>query len=162
MKINGKVIAIREVQEVELIRSKAEDTIKLKVSGYPIGIRRLYESINPKPQPPKIATGVMRVGQKEPETKLDYENEAYGKAIAEWYYLEKFFVICKCLEVDKDLEITNACDNVESIRLFVKELDEAGFSEGDLGKIWDAIETATRIDPKAVEAAKESFAASLT
>src|SRR5690348_9515310 len=128
MKINGKVIAIREVQKVELIRSNAQDSIVLKVSGYPIGIRRSYGAINPKPQPPKVATNVMRVGQKEPETKLDYENADYVKAIADWYYLEKFFVVRKCLEVDKDLEITNPCDTVESIRAFVQELSDAGFS----------------------------------
>lgn len=162
MKLNGKVVAIREVQEVVLDRTKEEDCIKLKVSGYPIGIRRAYEAIMPKPLPPKVVSKVQRVGKSEPETTLDYENPDYVKAIAEWYYLDKFFIIYKCLEVDKNLQFDNDCSSRESIHAFAKELSDAGFSEGDLGKIWDAIEAATKVSPKAIEEAKEVFAASLT
>ncbi len=162
MKINGKAIEIREVIEVKLNRTNDAHSIKLKVSGYPIGIRRMYESTYQKPMPPKVPTGVQRVGQKEPETVLNYEDPTYVTLISDWFYFQKFFIIRKCLEVDKDAEFDSDCSTMESIKAFEQELHAAGFSEGDLGVIWDAIEQATKIDPKAVEAAKATFSASLT
>jgi hypothetical protein len=161
MKLNGKAVAIREVQEVRLERSNSEQTIVLKVSGYPIGIRRAYETVYPKPQAPIVESKIVRVG-KEPEKSVNYDDPEYIKKISDWIYFEKFFIIHKCLSVDTNLEMEQSCKTIESIKLFEVELYNAGFSEGDIGRIFDAIQSATNIQPKAIEEAKENFTASLT
>jgi len=161
MKLNGKVVSIREVQEVRLDRSNSEQSIVLKVSGYPIGIRRAYETVYPKPQAPLVVSTTVRVG-KEPEKSVNYDDPDYIKKISDWIYFEKFFIIHKCLSVDSNLIMENDCSTIESIKLFELELLNAGFSEGDIGRIFDAIQTATNIQSKAIEEAKENFTASPT
>ena len=161
MKINGKSVQIREVLEVKLSRSKEEDSIVLKVCGYPIGIRRAYEAVYPKPTPPVVVSNVVKVGQKL-DTTLDYNSPEYEQKIGHWLHLNKFFMLHKCLSVDKTLVFENDCSTVASLEKFAKELDDAGLSEGDIGVIFDTIERATRIEPKAVKEAEETFPVSLT
>lgn len=159
MKINGEKISIREVVTVELHRNSGS-SLKLKVCGYPIGIAREYLQIYPTPVPPSKSTGVTTV-KNGAETKPDYDDPAFTKAYAEYVWLEKFFHICKCLEADETVKFDSDYTTLGGLRNIPKELNEAGFSEGDIGKILEAINSATRIEPKAVEKAAELFSSSL-
>lgn len=156
MKINGEQIQIREVQIVKLHRTNSAG-LELKVCGYPIGIQAEYEQLVPKPQPVEKPTGVMRAG-KGAETKPDYNDPAYVAAFDKWMYLQKFYYICKCLlAVNTDLSFANDYTKVDQLEKIPSELNEAGFSEGDVGIILEAIKNATHIDPKAIEEAKASL-----
>lgn len=159
MKINGEKVSIREVIEVEISRNNAS-SLKLKVCGYPIGIAREYLKVFPTPVPPNKSTGVTTV-KSGVETKPDYDDPEFVKAYAEFVWLEKFFHICKCLEVDESIKFDSDYTTLVGLRNIPKELNEAGFSEGDIGKILGAINAATIIEPKAVEKAAELFSSSL-
>lgn len=154
MKINGVVVNIREVVEVVLHRTSGD--IKLKVSGWPIGINRLYMSVFPRPVAPKKATGKVTV-KDGPEVKPDYDDPKYSAAIEEFIYLEKFFMICKCLEVDESIKFEANYNTLDGLRKIPEEMNAAGFTEGDVGAIFTAMRTATTIEPKALDEAAANF-----
>ncbi len=155
MKINGELVNIREVVEVVLNRSNGS-SLKLKVSGYPIGIFKEYLKVSPKPVAPKKPTGKVSV-KDGPEVKDDYDDPAFLAKWEEFTYLEKFFHICKCLEVDNSVKFDANYLTLDGLRKIPDELNAAGFSEGDIGKLLEAIRDATNIEPKAIAEAQATF-----
>lgn len=155
MKINGEVVNIREVVEVVFERSSGS-SLKLKVTGYPIGISRDYLAVYPRPVAPMQATGVMSI-KNGAEKKANYEDPSFVAAFEEWAYLEKFYFICKCLMVDTSVAFNSDFNRLDGLRAIPNELREAGFSEGDVGKLLDAIRSATSIEPKAIAEATSNF-----
>jgi hypothetical protein len=155
MKINGEVVNIREVVEVVFNRNNGT-TLKLKVSGYPIGISRDYLMVYPRPVAPVVATGVVSV-KTGPEKKPNYEDPTFVAAYEEYVYLEKFYFICKCLSVDTSVSFNADFNTLAGLRAIPNELKEAGFSEGDIGKLLEAIRSATNIEAKAIEEATSNF-----
>lgn len=155
MKINGEVVNIREVVEVVFARNNGT-SLKLKVSGYPIGISRDYLTVYPRPVAPIVATGVVSV-KTGPEKKPNYEDPAFVAAYEEYVYLEKFYFICKCLSVDTSVAFNADFNTLAGLRAIPNELKEAGFSEGDIGKLLEAIRSATNIEAKAIEEATSNF-----
>lgn len=151
MKINGQIVDIREVVEVVLFNE-----VKVKVSGYPIGIRRDYQKVYPRPLAPKKPTGV--ISKKDgPELKPDFEDVQYVASFDEYVHLEKFFFICKCLEADTSVSFDSDYNTLAGLRNIPGELTKAGFVEGDIGKLINAISGATRIESKAIEEAEGNF-----
>jgi|ERR1043165_2240086 hypothetical protein len=153
MKIKGEIVKSREVVEVVIPRTNGE-SLKFKVGGYPLGINRAYDAICPKPLAPfktinKVGGVVDRV--------YDYYDSAYGIALDEWQYYFKYFIVYQGMKEDNDVSFDSKCDSLDGIKAFEAELAAAGFSEGDVGIIFDAIKGASNIDPKRVEAAKANF-----
>lgn len=155
MKINGEQVNIREVVEVVFERSTGS-SLKLKVSGYPIGISRDYLMVYPRPVAPMQATGVVSI-KSGAEKKANYEDPSFVAAFEEWAYLERFYFICKCLMVDTSVAFNSDFTKLDGLRAIPNELKEAGFSEGDIGKLLDAIRAATTIEPKAIAEATANF-----
>ncbi len=156
MKINGELVQIREVRVVKLHRSQGSG-LEIKVCGYPIGIQQEYEALNPKPLPEQKPTGMNRVG-KGAEMKADYDDPKYVAAFDKWLWLQKFYYLCKCISsVNPDLTLDNDYTTVAGLEKIPSELNAAGFSEGDIGTLIEAIKDATQIDPKAIEEAKASL-----
>ena len=155
MKIRGEKVFVREVVEVEICRADASRSLKLKVCGVPVGFHREYEAMFPKPQPP--STTINRAG-KDPEVKKNWDDPKYVALYEEWAFLEKFYTLYHCLAVDTSVSFESKADSPDALRALVKEFKDAGFSEGDVGQIIEAINKATVISPKAIEEAKADFA----
>ncbi len=156
MKINGEIVNIREVVTVELL-GQTRAALSLKVSGYPIGLARTYELVYPKPTAPLKATGVTSI-RSGPESKPDYDDPKFLAAISEWYHLEKMFIVCTCLIPENGIVFANDFNTLEGLRKIPQEFHDAGFSEGDIGKLMKAISSATNFDQKDVDKAAENFA----
>ena len=77
MKIKGQAV-VREYAVVSLPRYTGD--IKLKVSSVPMGLQRMYETINPKPTPPVTVT--QRIG-KPAEKDADYDDPSFVKLFNE-------------------------------------------------------------------------------
>ncbi len=155
MKLNGTNIAIREVVDVVLAR-KGVAPITLRVTGFPVGIQRAYEVVNPRPTPPTKSTGIstVRGGEK---VEKNYDDPNYLAAFDEWLHLQKFFYLYHCLGVTEGLVFENSADTVVGLRAIAKEFEHAGFSEGDIGQLMSAINAATHIESSEIAEAKKTF-----
>ncbi len=155
MKIAGKPVQIREVVIVKLNR-KSCAPIELKVSGFPIGIRKDYELVYPKPVAPQKATGKVSVATG-PEMRADFDDPAYVKAFNDWIFLEKYFYLYHCLQVADNLTFDSNVSTLEGLRKIPEEFKAAGFSEGDIGKLFEGMNSATDIKAEDLIKAEGNF-----
>lgn len=153
MRINGKEVNLRSTTLLELPRSSGP-SISLKVASIPVGVNRDYEAINPTPLPPMVVTN--KAGGKT-ERERNYEDPKFVQAIEEHTFLRTLYILTRVLECDTNVAFDNANNSVEGLRGIKDELNAAGFSEGDIGKILSTSAAISQITGEDVEKAKENF-----
>jgi len=152
MKFNGEELKIREVTSVTLPRTTGDVT--LQVTSIPLGIRRAYEVIFPKPRPPFTTTSY--VG-KPSEKEADYDDPVFVKAFNEWSYLQNIYTFYVVLQGDKKLVFDNTVTDADTLRKLEAELRDAGITEGDVGIVLLAAAEASNITSRELDAAKKDF-----
>lgn len=153
MKLNGKTLQCREYRTLELPRLNS-DPIKLRVNSLPLGMKRDFELMCPRPLPPSVV--VNKVGK--PSEKIEnYDDPQWIADISDYKDLERYFILFLALDGNDELEIEYRPTDVQSLKKFRDELKSSGLSEGDAGRIIAASMEASNIGNDEVKKAEGSF-----
>ncbi len=153
MKLNGKQLQCREYTTLVLPR-KNSDPLTLRVNSLPLGMKRDFELMCPRPLPPSHI--IAKAGGKT-ERVENYDDPTWMADIADYRDLERYYILFLALEGSETLEIENKPTDVHTLRKFRAELKESGLSEGDAGRIVAASMEASNIGNEEVQEAGKSF-----
>lgn len=152
MRINGKNIE-REFRTVKIPRQSG--SIEIKVWSVPIGLKRMYAEINPRPMPPKRTINNVKTGTTE---VTDWDDQAFIKLMQEWDDLQNYFMLFCVMNGAEGNEFdTQRVLNVTDLRALKAEFAASGFSEGDCALITKAALKASNVDEAEVAKASENF-----
>lgn len=152
MQFKGAALKIREVVMVKLPRKDAD--ITLKVASIPLGLKREYDALFPRPKPP-VSITVKAGGKQEKEENWDDEN--FVKAFDEWKYLQNIYTFYRVLEADENVKFDHTPSDLPSLRAFANELKDSGISDGDLAIVLSQAAIASNITEEAIANARSSF-----
>ncbi len=152
MRYRGEVLKSRAYTTVTIPREGVEPLI-FKVSSLPCGVIREYETICPKPDAP-FTVSVTKSGE---ERKYNYEDTKFLRDFTEWNDLQKYYMVFKALEADENVSWNVKPVNMSTMREFVKELVEAGLSDGDVQMIFRKATDVSNITAKEVAEARKGF-----
>ena len=152
MKFKGKSLQIHEYTTITLPR-KISESITIRVNSIPLGLKRDFEVMCPRPKPP-----FKMVVTKGKETREEnWEDINYIAEIQDYRDLERYYILYVALKGNPDLVIENEPKDVNSLRAFRDEMKSAGFSEGDARLILDASMAASNVSDKDISEARETF-----
>lgn len=150
MKFKSATLSLREVTTVQLRKD-----LTIKVGSLRMGIERDFQRIWPKPAPP--IKEVARAGNA-PIRDVNHDDPVFVRLFEEWvYYRTIYYFYIAVAGIDTDIEFTNACDSVDSIKRFAIELTEAGLNDFDIGKVVRASSFISTVSDEDVEKATKSF-----
>lgn len=152
MKLNGKAI-VRDVREVVVPRSDGTE-IRFTVSSITIGIKRDFDRIYPRVQPPLIVTTSKAGGREERE---DTRDSKYIEALFERQALQNIYLLYRVLEHDPNVQFDTAPTDIASLRTLDEEIRSTGLSEGDIIVILKEALKASNLTTAEIEAAKANF-----
>jgi hypothetical protein len=152
MKLDGNALSIRET--IKVVLPRFENPIELTISSIPMGLRREYETIFPKPRPPFTVQNF--VGK--PAEKIeDWDNPEFVIAHAEHAFLFNVFIVYTVIKADTRITFDFVPNNIDGLRRLSEEFKQAGFSEGDIGIIIKAAAEASNITDRDIREVKKSF-----
>lgn len=150
MKYNNAPI-ILETREIELPRTSGP--IRLRISAVSVGVRRDYDAVFPKPNPPAIITET-KTGRK---SETNWDDPKWRKDIEEREYLQNIYIVYRVLTNDANLVFDNKPTDLASLRALALEFSESGFSEGDLLLILREALKASNVTQEEIESVKKVF-----
>lgn len=151
MRIAGKPIE-REFHTVTIPRQGGN--IQFKVWSLPIGFKRQYAEIFPRPTPPKREIH-SKAGTQE---LINWDDPSYIAAMNEWEDLQNYYTIFRVMDgADGNEFDTKVVGNPNDLRALKKEFLGSGLSEGDCALIIKAALKASNVDQAEVAKAVENF-----
>lgn len=152
MKYKGKEVKGPNEELVIIPRgNEQEDFVFIcrAVMGYEV-----FDSLVTEPKPPMI----IRKGEKGSSPLLD--DPDYLKAIREHDKKRLSWLICTSLAATKDLEFeTVIMDDSSTWNNYYEELQDAGFTSTEIGRITRGVMIANSLDQKKIDEARASFLA---
>lgn len=147
MKIKGKKIAGPNIEIIAIPRGDGEDII-FKAQAI-LDMEPFFKAM-PVPQAPKVRT---KDGVSE-----NPEDPDYKKALMEWAGKKTAWMILKSLEVTPDLIWEQAkLEDPNTWHLYIKELNESGFSDIEISRIINGVMSANCLDERKMEEARKRF-----
>ena len=152
MRIAGKSIE-REFSTVTIPRQKGN--IQIKVWSLPIGYKRQYAEIFPRPTPPKREIHDKKNGVTD---KIEWDDPNYVRLMNEWEDLQNYYLIFRVMDgADGNEFDTKQIGNPADLRALKEEFLKSGLSEGDCALIVKAALKASNVDQAEVAKAVENF-----
>jgi len=149
MKINGKKLDGPSIEVVVIPRQSGEIVFRAQaVLDYSD-----CDKLNPMPQAPKR---LMRGG----EVQENVEDPKYIKAVDVWATRKFYWMFVKSLEATEGLEWeTVKLDKPETWELYKKEMQDSGFSPGEIARVEMCVTDACGLNQTKIDEATKRFLA---
>lgn len=154
MKINGKSVNAKRIIKLQLPRAEDEEQIQFSVCALPLGSEEVFEEMWPEPSV-KYRTIQSNSREKPRREVIDdagRQLEMQQRSVAATCY--RFYM---ALSQDSNVQFdTNPVDK-ESLQALVKEINDSGFSAGDINLVTSAAVHASNLDDETWENIKNHF-----
>jgi hypothetical protein len=150
MKVNGKVVD--QPNEVLLVLPRDSGDLVFKFRA--VVDSKAFEKMCPEPSPPKVK----RTGG---EVTFNFEDKDFKRSLNEWAARQTHWQFLTSINATEGLEWSRVILNDPGTwHLWRVEMEEAGFSIGELNAIWSHFVKANSLSTSLIEEARARFLSS--